>query len=330
MAEQYYSEYEAYLQKLSRENVTKGVLYEPRAFFDYQQMLDTPQQTPGAPEVFRNGTEWPVVITHLTANLAQLNPQNVPSDSREAQNVGMYLKFHDHYYMSPPQQLQDSSGAFSQVLSPLPTWQNTRSAPGEVTAASAANWRFARPFILSTRDTLRVEVLARSPNSFENPIYTVSVSFTGIGIVSRQPYFLSATKNNLSGAAVQTMDTERYTNDGAEPILITDMAVSVAGDTLNEVDLRRIYIGVRQLGNGTNAAWFQSRLTSITTQPIPNDMICASNLGVLSGARSIVHEFPVPIIWEPGEGVDAVYAALATGLTQRIVQVALLGYVAVQ
>lgn len=330
MAEQYYSEYEAYLQKLSRENVTKGVLYEPRAFFDYQQLLAPPQQTPGAPEVFRNGTEWPVIITHLTANVAAFNGNDVPIDSRTLQNIGMYLKFHDHYYMSPPQQVQDSTGAYSQILSPLPTWQNTHSAPGEVTAGSAVNWRFPRPYILSTRDTLRVDVMTRTL-SVSDPEYTVSVAFTGIGIVSRQPYFLSASRA-LSAAAVQTLDTERFTNDGAEPILITDMSVSVGSVSLVEADTRRVYIGVRQLGNGTNAAWFQSRLDSISLQPIPQDMICVSNLGALSGGRSVVHEFPVPVIWEPGEGVDAVYAALEAGaqVNNRLFQVALLGYVAVQ
>ena len=103
MAEQY-AEYEAYLQKLAESNITDGVLYEPRAYFDMLPLTTAPQDVFSNQEVFRNGEDFPVVITHLTACMSQFQQDGTTAqDERLIQQVGGYLKFHGQDYMNPPQ-----------------------------------------------------------------------------------------------------------------------------------------------------------------------------------------------------------------------------------
>lgn len=331
MAEQHYKEYEAYLQKLSEGNITSGVLYEPRGFFDYIE-LDGVNEVKGHPEVFRNGEGFPIIITHMTAAISYLaQDYTTVADERNVQRVGAYLNFHDQFYMSPPQQL---GGGVTISSAPLPTWINTVVAAGDSVSRGNTCWQFTQPFILSVRDTMEVDVALYSLPIESIP---VTVSFTGVGILSRQPYFLSGTVV-LTRLSIQTIDPEQFLNDGAEPILITDMTVQVQADTSTDVldpsgDSRRAFVRIKQRGNGTGKSWFQGPLNtqlSGGTQQVPTSSCCAANLGPSMG-RGVVHAFPRPLIWEPGEGI----LLTAQGLTAAVgnansVSVALLGYVAVQ
>ena len=207
-------------------------------------------------------------------------------------------------------------------------------ATSDVTNRGATAWRFPRPFILSTRDTLRVEVM--TPYALGGTRY-FSVSFTGIGIISRQPYFLNGHGELTTNNTVQ-IDTEAFLNDGAEPILITDMAINMQPSSQNPngiPDSRALFLRVRQVGNGTGADWFQSPLNFTvpgTGVALPAGVCCMSNLATKNG-RAVVHEFPKPIIWEPGEGIDVAAQSIDidNGFADNMsVQLSLLGYIAVQ
>lgn len=336
MAEQHYQEYEAYLQKLADGNVTNGVLYEPRAYFDMIPLGASPEQFFGHPEVFRNGEEFPVIITHMTATLSLLDQDAASvNDERLVQAVGMYMKFHEQYYMNPPQTFEVViGGAFTgvQLSAPLPTWINTQVATSDVTNRGATSWRLPRPNILSVRDTLRVEVMTPYP---VNGTRYVTVGFMGIGILSRQPYFLSGTAEIEGAGTTLQIDTEQFVNDGVEPILLTDMTCNVqpeSGDPNAIPDARSIFLRVRQIGNGTGADWFQSPLNFIvpgTGVTLPTSMCGVSNLATKNG-RAVVHEFPKAVIWEPGAGLDIAVQSLDARPEAMSVQVALLGYIAVQ
>ena len=329
MAEQHYHEYEAYLQKLSEGNVTKGIAYQPRAFWDVIQLDGlVPQQ--GHPEVFRNGEAFPIVLTHMTAAVTFLKQDGTtPEDERTIQRIGAYLNFHDQYYMNPPQQL---GGGTTITATPLPCWSNNVVAAGDSVSQGTSSWRFKQPFILSVRDTLKISVGLYSTPASAVP---VSVAFTGVGVISRQPYFLSGTVN-LDSASLTDISTEQYMNDGAEPIMITDMVCQVqapiaANDPTG--DARRAFVRVKQVGNNSSSAWFQGPLNFQlpgTTVTLPGDVACMANLGPYSG-RALVHEFPRPLIWEPGEGI----LVTAQGLTAAVgdassVMIAMTGYIAIQ
>lgn len=329
MAEQHYKEYEAYLQKFADSNFTSGVLYEPRVFFDYIT-LDGLNEVKGHPEVFRNGEEFPIILTEMTAAISYLEQDyTAVADERAIQRVGAYLNFHDQYYMNPPQQL---GGGTTITSTPLPAWINKVVAASDTVSRGNSTWQFKKPFILSVRDTLEVQCALYSLPAAALP---VTVSFTGIGMKSRQPYFFSGTQE-FEDLSILTIDPESFANDGVEPVAITSMSVQVRAEiTANDPsgDARRVFVRVRQRGNGTGKWWFTGPLNvQLTggTQQVPTSSCCAVNLGQSMG-RAVVHEFPVPLVWEPGEGI----LVTAQGLTAAAgdannVMIALLGYVAVQ
>lgn len=329
MSEQYFKQYEPYLEQLASKDITSGVLYEPRVFFDYIT-LDGVNEVKGHPEVFKNGEEFPIIITHLTAAISYLEQDYATvADERAVQRVGCYLNFHDQYYMSPPQQL---GGGTVVVAAPLPTWINKVVAASDAVTRGNSTWRFPKPPILSVRDTLTVDIGAYSVPATNMP---VTVAFTGIGTITRKPYFLAGTVL-LNNMQMRTIDPEQFMNDGAEPILLTDMSVQVqapTGDNDPTGDARRVFIRVKQRGNGTGKTWFHGPLNTAfagSAQQVPTDSCCAVNLGVTTG-RAIVHEFPVPLRWEPGTGILVTAQGLtATAGDDNNVTIALLGYIAVQ
>jgi len=137
----------------------------------------------------------------------------------------------------------------------------------------------------------------------------VAVSFTGIGMLSRRPYFLESDAS-VGDLNQVILPTDNFRTDGAEPVIITDMAINCSA-LLNDPDtdlgdVRMVRVQVRQVGNGTNADWFTGPIG--VTPPLPQ---CpAALLGMLTG-RCIVHEFPGDgLLWEPGEGLSVEMAEL--------------------
>lgn len=328
MPDQFSNDYAAYLQLLAETNPTNGVLYEPRVFFDFFQ-INGLQEVQGHGEVFKNGEDFPIVITHLTAATSYLNQAAAAVlDERLIQRQGLYLNFHDQYYMNAPQQL---GGGSVIRAAPIPTWANVPTGGPETLTRGTSSWRFAKGCILSVRDTFKVRVRLYSVPAAPVPI---TVAFTGIGLLSRQPYFWSATVN-AADLGWRDMDVVPYANDGAEPVMVTDMVVQIQADTSAvdpTGDSRRVYVSVRQVGNGTGAEWFQGPINvatpGIVNNLIPLNAVPAVNLGVKQG-RAVVHQFPQPLIWEPGEGITATVQGLVTGTTVNV-NLALLGFIAVQ
>ncbi len=335
MPDQFTNEYSAYMKLLAETNPTNGVLYEPRAYFDLFQ-LNGVQEVHGHSEVFRNGEDFPILLTHVTAATTYRNQaNNAVLDERLIQRVGMYLNFHDQYYMNAPQQLggAGSVGAVIQAA-PIPTWANVPTGGPEILTRGTSSWRFDKGCILSARDTLKVRARLYSLPTAESAV-PVSVSFTGIGLISRAPYFFSGTVQ-LTDLGWQEFDVMNFANDGSEPIILTDMDVQVQGETTATDptgDSRRVYVSVRQIGNGTNANWFRGPVNATTPgvgDLMPSDAVPAVLLGQKLG-RCLVHQFPQPVVWEPGEGISAAMQALvASAGTTVNVNLGLLGFIMIQ
>jgi hypothetical protein len=332
MADQFTDEYSAYQQLLSKTNPTRAVLFEPRAYFNFFQLNGT-QEVPGAPGVFRNGEDFPVFITHLTAAVTMRNQANSADlDERLLQRVGLYLNFHDQYYMNAPQQLGGGGSGSVIQASPIPTWSNVPSGGPEALTRGTSSWRFDKGCVLSTRDSLKVRARLYSIPGAAVPI---TVSFTGAGLITHQPYFFSGTVQPTDLGWVE-FDVTNFANDGSEPVMLTDMVVQVQAE-IDDVDptgdSRRAYISVRQVGNGTGADWFRGPVNMTTPgvgDLIPNDAVPAVLLGPKSG-RSLVHLFPQPLVWEPGDGITATMQALIASAGSTVnVNLGLLGFIAVQ
>lgn len=331
--DQFAKDYAASLQLLAETSVTNGILFEPRGYFDLIQLNGT-QEVNGHPEIFRNGEDFPVILTHLTASTTYRNQANDANlDERLIQRVGMYLNFHDQYYMNAPQQLGGSGSDAVIQAAPIPTWSNIPSGGPEVLTRGTSSWCFPKGCILSARDTLKVRARLYTVPTAALP---VTVSFTGIGLISRAPYFFSGTVQPANMAWVD-FDVTNFANDGSEPVLLTDMVVQVQAptDSVDPTgDSRRVYISVRQVGNGTGADWFRGPTDANTpgfaNDKIPNDAVPAVLLGIKSG-RCLVHQFPQPVVLEPGDGLNATVQALIASAGSTVnVNLGLFGFIAVQ
>jgi hypothetical protein len=297
-----------------RGRLDSGVIYEPRGYFD---MLEMPQILGGseggmsvnsanaistlvesAPEVFRNGENYPVTLTHAAFAVDYLDnaDQQAVDDERDIQRIGVRMRYHDEYYMN--------RRAF-----PAPMWANKPAGLADTCSFGTSIWHFADgkhvaqngggSFVLSARDTLRVDVELLVTSAYD---ITITVSFTGIGLLSERPYFLSSSTTRTA-AGTTTLIPNDFRNDGAEPILITDMNVNITGEGAtealsNEGDIRRTRINVRQVGNGTSGYWLHGPRTPDTSV----DRCPATLLGI-TGGRAVIHEFPEPLVWEPGDGI---------------------------
>lgn len=285
-------DYTDYVIQLAKSGVMrKGVINEPRVYFDEIEQDDTNSIKRGDEGVFQNGEQFPVRLTHLIATTRFFNDDNVPlvDDELNVQRIGLRLKFHDQFYMNPE-------------FLPVPVWGNKVTAMPPTTSFSTSHWDFVangQPFVLSARDTLVVTVQLQNAPA-QDEVVPVDMVITGIGMLSKRPYFLNGRRNvaNVNPINLTTID---FRNDGTEPIAITDAAF-VGGPESGAVDPqgdnRRWRFNVRQAGNGTNAQWFIGPQAPVA---IPN--MQADMFGITAG-RCVVHQFPGDgMIWEPGEGV---------------------------
>ena len=299
-----------YLVRLAAKNVCDGVINEPRVFYDTIVLNAGGLESQGSPDVFVNGEEFPVRITHAALALIPDFVGAIGEDERFIQRMGVRFQFHDQYYMS-----RDFVGAAM--------WGNKVVSGPVGTTGALSSAVFNRPVILSARDALRVEVvLAEVPPSAR----TVTVSFTGVGLVSHRPYFLTGSVD-LSTTQRTIINPTNYRNDGAEPIALTDVTYHCGGPVdaaQGGGDIRQLGVNIRQIGNGTNANWFQG-----PTVPVAQPLCSAVLLGRDEG-RAIVHRFPGDgLIWEPGEGITVSGMGLTSHVDGFTLGVALHGYLAV-
>jgi hypothetical protein len=296
-----------WLVNLAAKNVAKGVIEEPRTYFDSIFLLPNGVVSDGDRNVFINGEQFPVRITHAAMAIRPDFQQGSGLDERDIQRMGMRFTFHDQYYQS-------------REFLPVPLWATKVVAGPAALASGFSSQTFDRPVILSARDSLRVQVALEAAPATPR---VVSVSFTGVGLLSKRPYFLGS-EVELSDTAPVVLNTADFRNDGAEPIALTDWVIHCSSERDNATgagDIRLVRVQVRQIGNGTGADWFVG-----PTSP-PLSQCPATLLGTTQG-RAVVHQFPGEgLIWEPGEGIVVQGLALNSGVEGLSLAVGLSGYI---
>ena len=314
-----------YLVTLAQRRLDKGISHEPRGYYDRLELViddNVGLFTEGNPDVFRNTEDYPVRITHAAFSVNYFDQASNVDDERNVQLIAANFRFHDQWYMNPPTVV-------------LPVWSNKQVNAVDSVSWGTSSWRFSEGrwtdedaggcFVLSARDTLQVNAELIGAPTYPN--IAATVTFTGYGIASHRPYMLSS-DGDIGAPGTITLNTHDYRNDGGEPILITDMATHISGDlgdgaTDPTGDSRRLRINVRQVGNGTNRYWFQGPIA-----PVPIPQCPSSLLGITSG-RAIIHEFPNPLTWEPGQGIGVVGQSVNPGDTDidSFLNVGLFGYI---
>ena len=299
-----------YLVKLAAQNVTDGVLEEPRVYYDLLTLSSQQVNTVSNPDVFSNGEQFPVRITGMTLAVQPDFLQAVGIDERLIQRVGLRLRYHDNFYQSS-------------ALVPAPLWANKVVAAPALTSSGVSSYSFDRPVILSARDALAIEVaLASAPATPRR----VSCSVTGTGLLSKRPYFFSSAVE-LSTTTKAMLPIEGLRNDGAEPIALTDLTFHCGAEDADPVgagDIRQLFAQVHQVGNGTQADWFVG-----ANAPVPIPQCPGVLLGKTAG-RAIVHEFPGDgVLWEPGEGLTLEALPLDASAVNVTLAVGLHGYLVV-
>jgi hypothetical protein len=303
----------AHLVDLGKPLLEKGVYHEPRGFYDIVELDPDGELSFGTGDTFQNGEPFPIRLTHMTAALALLDnddPQEI-ADENLIQRVGMRLQFHNQFYMNPE-------------LLPLPLWGNKPVATSDAVSFGTSAWGFDVPFVLSARDTMKVHVQLNSPP--DDAGVEAAVSMTGIGYLSGRPYFLSG-REQLDAQTKEAFNPVFFRNDGQEPIIVSDMTCNVSNDLDDDDpsgDIRNMNVQVEQVGNGTNAKWFQGPENQATGELIP-----AVLLGQRSG-RAVVHRFPGDgLIWNPGEGIQLEAQGLSGQPPNVTLLVGLLGYITI-
>lgn len=274
------------LIRLAKENICLGVLMEPRWYYDsFTIPTASTAIVAGNPDVFQNGEQFPVVITHLTMAIrGVLNDVNATPDERLIQRIGLRIAYHDQWYMN-------------RDFPVVPLWGNRITAAADSWTQGSAVWRFDRPVILGTRDSIQVQAI---PEQVPVNSRTARVSFTGVGLQSRRPYFLQG-ELAFTAAALGSFNTQDFRNDGTEPIALDQVVVNYSAEanaSNPNGDIRLLRLNFRHIGGGTSADWGQGPIGAASLPQGP-----AVLLGQQSG-RCLVHKIPGDgWIWEPGEGV---------------------------
>lgn len=329
------------LVKLAAKNIDKGIIEEPRVYYDVITLEQpavgvTPGEiSVGDSEAFINREQFPVRITHMSAQLLwkSVDGTIVGLDESKIQGAGLVLRHHDEYYQSS-------------LFLPVPQWANQYVALSPAITMSSSTWELPRPVILSARDSLRVEVATVldladyfAPSTLDG--IQATVAFTGTGLLSGRPYMFGASVElpNEPGQK-RLFDPTQLRNNGAEPVALTNMTLSQPGFTITTDavpqfiggNIRLLDVQIRQQGNGTNADWFRG-----PSVPVHRPRCPAGLLGY-NGGRSVIHRFPGDgLIWEPGDGIVPQLRALVEDLEETVgeldvmpdVAISLMGYLSV-
>lgn len=312
-------DYADYVIQLAQNGVLRdGILNEPRIFWDEIEQNGDNTTKFGNPGIFNNGEQFPIRLTRVIMTTRFFNDLEIPTVDTEinVQRIGLRLKFHDQYYMNP-------------AFVPVPAWGNVVTATPPTFNQSTATWDLVangQPFVLSARDTLTVRVqLENAPAPGQS--VPVDMVITGIGMLSKRPYFLNG-RRNLTDVNPINLSTVDFRNDGSEPIAITTVSISCGPESAAvdpQGNLRRLRFNVQQVGNGTGAQWFVGPQIPVAIPNMP-----APLLGVTSG-RAVVHQFPGDgLIWEPGEGISVeTQGVLPLQTFASVLVIALAGYIMV-
>lgn len=312
------NEYVEYMVQMAAKRLDKGIINEPRVYFD--QISDSavnelaPNFLTSSPSTFRNAERFPVRITHMVASQARLESDNDVSP-RGDNTAGLRIRMRDHSYNQKTGSLGITA---SQELPAVYTYNNTAAGTDPASALSQASWRFTdwgEPFVLHARDSLEIEVNLTDPEAditittnqvgpvtavINNPL-TLAVTFLGYGLQSMRPYALTSNVQRFEDTST-FLQVDDFRNDGDEPIVVTQMSAAIIGPLVSPVvstDLRRLIFNVRQVGSGTNVRWFQGPIDPTVIALMPADLV-----GCTTKALTTVHRFPYPLLWEPGGGVD--------------------------
>lgn len=300
--------------RLASRNLANGVIEEPRGFFDVITLGNVGQVSNGVPEVFVNGEQFPVRLLWASFALVpqwDATPVAAGVDPRLIQRVGARFRFHDTYYMTDD-------------FAVVPLWNNRIVAASDAITQASSTIVFDRPLVLTERASLRVSVELQSTPTTPR---TVSVSFTGTGMISKTPYFFQG-EYELDSTAATEIDPTSFRSDGVEPIALTTMVVTCSAeedDATGVGDIRQLAVNVRQVGGGTNADWWRGpQVPALTLDRVP-----AQLLGISAGT-AVLHRFPGDgVMWEPGQGITVELAAMNAATVGLDVGVHLFGYISV-
>lgn len=313
----------AYYDKVAKTHIVdaKGRRYEPRAYF--QEFVFATDQELAFPDTtaWRNGEQFPVVITHITA---AMRGNRDPDDAQYPQqgspalinDYSMRIESHDTAYMS------------SSYL-PLPAWHNVRNAASDVFGGSTSSWVFDHPCILGNRASFKVHVrLERAPVDAEGGASTrrCSVKFDAIGINTGRPYQLGDALT-LSSDSVGVFSSSRLQNVVGEPLRVIGCTFALGSEAPGFMaDISQLRARIMVDGTGTSQSWTYGGGVA----PMPHEYVPVSLLGITSGL-CVCHRVPGRgWLWEPGQGVDPTvkYDQLATRPreAEEAVMIGLIGY----
>lgn len=304
-----------HLIKLASENIDKGVIEEPRYWWDSITLLSDSRVSKGDPNAFINGEEFPVRITQVAFALRPNAAFTSGIEERLLQRCAVRMIWHDQYYMA-------------RLPAPVPLWGNKVTASPYALGRGFASTQFDRPVILSARDSLRFRVAIEGTMPQGAQYLLVQAGVHGVGLQSKRPYFLHSYQT-VSATQVSNLPTADFRNDGAEPIALSEMSISCAFDNDGDGggDIRRVRVNISQLGNGTGREWMSTPLIG-SPSPAPLGQMPASLLGLTEG-RCVVHQLPGDgIIFEPGEGITLEGFSLDTSADGLDLMVGLSGWVA--
>jgi hypothetical protein len=295
----------------AKANICTGVFSEPRWYYDEITVPDNQTIGVSNPDAFKNGEAFPVKITHVLMSTRVLNAAAVVTDERLIQRIGVKLVFHGQEYMA------------GREFAVAPLWLNRPvAAPNSISFGQSAH-HFFDPWLLTARDTMRVQVQLVAVSG--SGVRTAEVAFSGFGLDSRRPYWKSADVD-LNDLVIHTLDSALYRNDGDEPIVMTDMSATLSADSLTnnpQGDISILRVQVNQVGNGTQSEWFKH-----ASSGAPSNLMLAQQLGTMSG-RIVVHELDSPIYFEPGEGLSVQTQLLVANQGAPVLAIALAGTILV-
>lgn len=306
---------------------TDGLIYEPRSYqsvFLFVPTVFDPITGAGSvvtqqrnePGAYRNGEQFPVRITHLTAYMGGGGEvENFTSppveagvtggEERALVYYGLRVMDHDTYYPSS-------------VFTPIPLLQNVNTSVNSVASAGTITYKLDKPFLMSNQDALEVKISLQSISGDE-AFLLLTVAASGYGLWSKQPVRMGASVPVTASAVGATLsfNTDSFRNYSTEPFAITELTFTPVGSpvvdplsSLNTIWAQDLLVQVRGIGNNTTSRWFTFSNQQI---PFPGGggaripMMPVGLLGTKAG-RCVTHKLPTTAagdgwVLEPGEEV---------------------------